>query len=171
MKPNWTSLCTAACLAIVFAVPAAAQSNPEVTAHRAAAQAAAGQDLLGLLHRVCPETPAPAAAAPTQAAAQRSDPPREQWYTEPVKVFDNLYFVGTKVHGSWAVTTSQGIIVIDALYGYAVEDEVAGGLRKLGLDPAQIKYVVVSHGHGDHHGGAKFLQDRFGAHILMTAAD
>lgn len=162
----------AACLALSFASPAAiAQSTADtVEAHRAAAKAAAGKDHTGLLRVVCPATP-PAAPTAARAPGQRQDPPHDQWYAEPVKVFDNLYFVGTKVHGAWAVTTSQGIIVIDALYAYAVEDEVAGGLKKLGLDPAQIKYVVLSHGHGDHHGGAKFLQDTFGAHLVMSAPD
>jgi metallo-beta-lactamase class B len=176
MKPHWMSLWAAGFLAFGFgATTAVGQSKVDtVDAHRAAARAAAGQDLTGLLHRVCPDTPPAAAPAPqnqAQAPAQRADPPRDQWHREPVKVFDNLYFVGTQIHGAWAVTTSQGIIVIDALYNYAVEDEVAGGLRRLGLDPRQIKYVVVSHGHGDHHGGAKFLQDQFGAHIIMSAAD
>jgi metallo-beta-lactamase class B len=69
------------------------------------------------------------------------------------------------------VVGSEGIIVIDALYDYAVEDAVVGGLAKLGLDPARIRYVVVSHGHGDHHGGAKLLQDRFGARLVMGADD
>ncbi|HEY3045240.1 MAG TPA: MBL fold metallo-hydrolase [Vicinamibacterales bacterium] len=41
----------------------------------------------------------------------------------------------------------------------------------LGLDPARIKYVLVSHGHVDHVGGAKLLQDRFGARVIMSAAD
>jgi metallo-beta-lactamase class B len=88
-----------------------------------------------------------------------------------VKVFDNLYFVGTKEHGAWAVVGSEGIIVIDALYDYAAEEAIIGGLKKVGLDPGNIKYVVVSHGHGDHHGGAKRLQDRFGARVVMTADD
>ncbi len=43
-------------------------------------------------------------------------------------------------------------------------------LKKLGLDPAQIKYVIVSHAHGDHVGGARLLQDR-GARIVMSAED
>jgi metallo-beta-lactamase class B len=160
------AICTAVLLAASLAF---AQSADNVDAHRAAAKAAAGQDLLGLYNRVCPATTPP--ATPAAAPAGRGDPPREQWYTEPMKVMDNLYFVGTKVHGAWAVTTSDGIIVIDALYGYAVEAEVADGLKKLGLDPAKIKYVVISHGHGDHHGGAKFLQDQFNAHILLSAPD
>ena len=44
-------------------------------------------------------------------------------------------------------------------------------MKKLGLDPAQIKYVIVSHGHGDHSGGAKYLQDKYGAHVILSAAD
>jgi metallo-beta-lactamase class B len=88
-----------------------------------------------------------------------------------VKVFDNLYFVGQTEYSAWAITTSQGIILLDAIFDYSVEDEVVGGLKKLGFDPAQIKYVIVSHGHLDHAAGAKFLQERFGSRLIMTAAD
>ena len=69
------------------------------------------------------------------------------------------------------MTTSDGIIVIDALFDYSVEDEIVNGLTKLGLDPTHIKYVLVSHGHTDHAGGARLLQDRFGARVIMSAAD
>jgi metallo-beta-lactamase class B len=44
-------------------------------------------------------------------------------------------------------------------------------MQKLGLDPAQIKYAIVSHGHSDHSGGAKYLQDRFGTRVILSAAD
>jgi len=171
-----TRILTAGCVvAGLGAAIAYAQAPDSVEAHRAAAKLAAGKDFVGVMDRACP-APAPATpAATTQAkgapAAQPRIPPQEEWYTGPVKVFDNLYFVGTKVHGAWAVTTSAGIIVIDALYDYAVESEVDGGLRKLGLDPANIKYLVVSHGHGDHHGGAKYIQDHFGPHLIMGPLD
>lgn len=164
------------CLAICCAPVLLAQSIPDtIDGHRFAARAAAGQDLVGIYNRVCPsETPAPQGRGPAgrgAANAPRPDPPREEWYAEPVKVFDNLYFLGTKIHGSWAVTTSDGIIIIDTLYSYAAGPEIVEGLRKLGLDPATIKYVVVSHGHGDHDAGAKLLQDEFHPHILFSAAD
>jgi metallo-beta-lactamase class B len=109
----------------------------------------------------------PSQAAPAPAAGP---PPREAWYHEPVKVFDNLYFVGQSEYSAWALTTSGGIIVFDSIFDYSVEDEVVQGLVKLGLDPRQIRYVVVSHAHGDHVGGAKRLQD-LGARIVMSAAD
>jgi metallo-beta-lactamase class B len=63
-------------------------------------------------------------------------------------------------------------VVMSAQPGTApVEDEVVGGLRKLGLDPAQIKYVLVSHAHYDHVGGAAFLQDSYDARVVISEAD
>jgi metallo-beta-lactamase class B len=79
--------------------------------------------------------------------------------------------VGQSEYSAWAITTSQGIILLDAIFDYSVEEEVTGGLKKLGLSPADIKYVVVSHGHGDHAAGAKYLQETYGARLVMSAAD
>src|SRR5207249_10696607 len=89
--------------------------------------------------------PEPPAAAPQgqRAAAQPQGPPdRSQWHAAPVKVFDNLYFVGMTEYSSWAVNTSDGIIIIDAIFDYSVEDEIAQRMPKLGLDPKKIKYVI-----------------------------
>jgi metallo-beta-lactamase class B len=146
-----------------------AADTPE--AHRAAARAAAGRDLDHLLARVCPTPATTPAGGPAPAAGARRPPPREQWHAEPVKVFDNFYFIGTKEHGAWAINTSDGLIVIDALYDYAVIDAVEAGLKKLGLDPARMKYLVITHGHGDHHGGTKYLQDKYRPRVVMGPAD
>jgi metallo-beta-lactamase class B len=138
------------------------QSANTAESHIATAKAAAGNEHEGLFNILC--TPLPdQPAAPT--------PPRSSWHVEPVKVFDNLYFIGMTEVAAWAVTTSDGIIVVDALYDYSVEDEVVLGLKKLGLDPSQIKYVLVSHGHNDHAGGASYLQDNFGAHVILSSED
>src|SRR5262245_33237687 len=152
-----------------------------VARHRAAAVAAAGQDHPGLLAALCPAPPDPARAAagaargrqgaPPAANASRELPPRSQWHAEPVKVFDNLYWFGQTEFSVWAITTSAGIIVIDTTFDYSVSDEVVEGMRKMRLDPATIKYVIVSHGHGDHSGGAKLLQDEFNARVMLSAAD
>ena len=112
-----------------------------------------------------------AAAGAGRAAGPRPSPSRDSWHAEPVKVFDNLYWFGQTEYSVWAVTTSAGIIVIDTIFDYSVEDEVVNGMKKLGLDPANIKYVIVSHGHSDHSGGAKLLQDRYHPRVLMSAAD
>ena len=108
-------------------------------------------------------------ALPNFVTNPSSAPPRSAWYAEPAKVFDNLYFVGGKVHSSWALTTSDGIILIDTIFPYNSEELIVGGLKKLGLDPSTIKYVIISHGHGDHNQGAKILQDLGArAHVLAV---
>jgi metallo-beta-lactamase class B len=140
-----------------------------VDVHVAAAKTAAGHEYTGVFDLLCP-APGPA-QAPLPATPSQSPPDRSQWHAEPVKVFDNLYWVGQTEYSAWAVVTTDGIILIDTLYGYAVEDEVVGGLKKLGLDPATIKYAIVSHGHADHSGGAKYLQEHFGTRVILSAAD
>src|ERR1043165_2932329 len=167
----------AAFLFAIGASVAVATAQSAVDAHVAAAKAAAGTDFVGVYNRICTEAVPPATpATPTgrgRGTAPRppGPPARETWHADPVKVFDNLYFLGQTEYSVWAVTTSAGIILIDAIFDYSVDDEVSGGLRKLGLDPATIKYVVISHGHGDHSGGAKYLQDRFNARVILHAAD
>src|SRR5215470_17163899 len=163
-----TVLATGVVVAVLGAPVALAQSGDTAEAHRAAAKAAAGQDFVGLLSSVCPEPRAQTAPA---GPRRQGPPPASEWHVEPVKVFDNLYFVGQSEYSAWAVSTSDGIIVIDTIFDYSVEDEVVNGLKKLGLDPSKIKYAIVSHGHGDHSGGAKFLQDRFGTRVILSAAD
>jgi metallo-beta-lactamase class B len=157
-----------------FAVLWGQAPSDTVESHVAAARAAGAKQFPGLFDRICSADALrpPAPANPAAANAARPGPPaRETWHAEPVKVFDNLYFFGEKEYSVWAVTTSQGIIVIDTIFDYSVEDEVVGGMKKLGLDPANIKYAIVSHGHYDHSGGARFLQERFGTKVYMSPAD
>ena len=171
MKNHATNVAFAiASVSILFAAGAFAQSVPDnVDSHLIAARTAAGFDFTGTLARLCV---APVAVPSTlRDVAPGPAPARDSWFAEPAKVFVNLYFVGSKIHSSWALTTSEGIILIDTLYTYNSEEEIIGGLKKLGLDPATVKYVIISHAHGDHVGGAKMMQDRFGSHIVMGGPD
>ena len=159
-------------------VAARAQTPAPVTPESlvTAAKRAAGQDHAGTFLRICvaPDNLAAGGAgrgAANAAPAARAVPDRATWYAQPYKVFDNLYFVGTRIHSAWALTTSQGIIVIDTLFDYAIEPEIVDGVTKLGLNPRDIKYVLISHAHGDHDQGAALLQSRYGAKVVMGAAD
>jgi len=140
-----------------------------IDAHLVKAREAAGFDFTGTLARLC-VAPARFPLAVRDAAPGRV-PARDTWYTEPAKVFDNLYFVGSKIHNSWALVTSDGIIILDTLFTYNSEEEIVGGLKKLGLDPLKVKYVIITHAHGDHVGGAKLLQDLSHAKIVMGGPD
>ena len=153
--------------AALFNAPAIGQTADTVEAHIAAAKAAAGEHHPGIFDGLCMSP----SAGPNTATEAPPAPDRSVFHVEPVKVFDNLYFVGEKEYSAWAVTTSEGIILLDTIWAYSVEDEIDGGLRKLGFDPAQIKYALVTHGHIDHVGGARYLQDHFGTRIIMSAAD
>src|SRR5688572_28775217 len=138
----------------------------------AEAKRAAGRDHSGTFLRICvaPDN-MNAAPRPQPAAGTRAVPDRATWYAAPYKVFDDLYFVGTQIHSAWALTTADGIVIIDTLFDYAIEPEIVDGLTKLGLDPADVKYVLISHAHGDHDQGAALLQSRYGAKVVMGAAD
>src|SRR4026209_1091452 len=161
----------------LFAQPAAAARDFEAETRAAlqSAKSAAGFDFLGALVRTCllPQSGGEDTSdnLPDYVTNPARAPARETWYAEPARVFDNLYFVGGKVHSAWALTTSEGIILIDTIFPYNSEELIVGGLRKLGLDPTTIKYVIVTHGHGDHIGGAEMLQTRYGARIVMGGPD
>ncbi|HXH25645.1 MAG TPA: MBL fold metallo-hydrolase [Vicinamibacterales bacterium] len=171
-------LCGIACV-MAAAIVAAAQNTAVVDKHVAAARAAGGTEHAAMVDRLCPmpgAKPAAGRGGTGQGGGRRgggppAPPPRESWYAEPAKVFDNLYFVGMTEFTAWAIPTSAGIIVIDPVFDYSVEASVVEGLKKLGFNPADIRYVLVSHGHLDHAGGAKLLQERFGARVLMGEAD
>ncbi len=158
---------TLAVLAGLTLAPAAAAPADTVDAHLAAAKAAAAFDFTGTLARLCvaPQT------APGRDVAPPPPPDRATWYTDPAKVFDNLYFVGSKIHSSWALTSSEGIILIDTLYDYNSEEAIVGGLKKLGLDPTRVKYTIISHAHRDHVGGAKMMQDKFDSRLVLGGPD
>lgn len=133
-----------------------------IEAAQQVAKDAAEFEFLGALARTCflppsrsedfRDIPAPYVSDPSKA------PPRASWYAEPAKVFDNLYFVGGKVHSSWALATREGIILFDTIFPYNSEELIVGGMRKLGLDPKDIKYLIVSHAHQDHISGATIIQ-------------
>ena len=91
---------------------------------------------------------------------------------EPFQIFDNLYFVGIGEVGSYVIETSAGLILIDTLWdieGY--RDYLLGNIREVGLDPADIEYVLILQGHRDHFGGAPGLQEVLDAQFGTAEED
>ncbi len=149
--------------------PRAPATQARVDAYVAEATRLAGEDLKGLL----PLCNAAAVARPPQEtvdqgiATQIARPP-----PAPGKAFDNLFYVGSAWVSAWALTTPDGVILIDALNNQLeAMGLIEGGMRKLGLDPAAIRYVVVTHGHGDHYGGVNHLVDRYRPRVVMSDLD
>jgi metallo-beta-lactamase class B len=180
-----TWLPSAAVAAVILGtfVGSSAQTKPDentVAAHVTAARAAADDSWLILQSELCggalgfggraSSMPPPPGGTPARGQ-QAGPPPRERWYRDPVKVFDNMWVFPTEDPNAWAIKTSEGIIMIDATFDYMVKDLIVDNMPKLGLDPAQIRYLIVTHGHGDHSAGAKFFQDTYGTRILASEAD
>ncbi|MEU9241684.1 MBL fold metallo-hydrolase [Streptomyces sp. NPDC048385] len=91
---------------------------------------------------------------------------------EPKMIFDDVAVLSVGWVSATAILTSDGIILIDSLNNPAeAQQYIASGLTSLGLDPSTIKYVVVTHGHSDHFGGAQYLADTYGARVMMAPAD
>jgi len=90
---------------------------------------------------------------------------------DPVKLFDNVYAVGNSETTVYALTSSEGIVLLDAGFEEKAGPVLVPQLQKVGLDPAKVKYILLGHGHGDHFGGAKYFQDKYGTKIAATAAD
>ncbi|MBK5272905.1 MAG: MBL fold metallo-hydrolase, partial [Bacteroidia bacterium] len=89
---------------------------------------------------------------------------------KPFKIFDNLYYVGNQPVSSYLLTTSDGLILIDALYG-KYPPQILEAVKELGFDPMKIKYILCTHGHFDHCEGAEQLKKVTHARIGMTEID
>lgn len=87
----------------------------------------------------------------------------------PYKAFDNAYYVGICWVSAWLITSPQGHVLIDTLYGNFTR-QLLTNIRSLGLDPQDIKLVVVTHGHFDHAGGLALLKKELasGTRFAMT---
>ena len=110
---------------------------------------------------------------PLEPGEQRKlkETPREEWYVKPAKAFDNLYYIGTKTESTWALTTSAGIILLNTNFEW-VTPHLLDQMKEVGLDPANIKYAIITHAHSDQYWGVNELKKRVpAARIVMSEAD
>lgn len=146
-----------------------------------------------------PEPPEPAAAKAHYARAREiagKDPDLNKWidqgvfckspqehsrigdavprngHHDPVKMFDNLFMVGSTYVDSFILKTSAGLILWDTMNNSDdSQNIIEPGMRQLGLDPQDIKLIILTHGHADHWGGARYFQDKYHTSIAMAAGD
>lgn len=87
----------------------------------------------------------------------------------PIRIFGNVYDIGTCGITVLLIAGDEGAIVVDGATAEAVPSIVAN-LERLGLRPADVKRLLSSHEHGDHAAGLKELRRRTGATMVATAA-
>ena len=160
MRP--LSLIGAACLvglaqAALAQTPAPAKpDSPAVKALLDRAKKTAGSTWADEFHFFC-EAPRP---------NRPDDPP-----IAPTRIFDDVFAIGNSGTTVYVIRTSAGLLLIDALAANQVDTQLLPGLKALGLDPAQVKHIIVGHGHADHFGGSASMQERYGAKVYVSAAE
>ena len=89
---------------------------------------------------------------------------------KPFKVIENVYFVGNTWVSVYLIDTPEGLILIDCAYEenlYLLIDSI----RRAGFDPKDIRHLLISHGHFDHCGAARQLQEMSNCEIWINEKD
>lgn len=136
--------------------------------------------LLGLLAATAACTPeeeiANAVPAPVNVAQVDPAPPLlDSWVPwnepqAPFRIAGDLYYVGAKNVAAYAVKTPEGIILIDTGFAQTVP-QIEANLKTLGMDIADVKFILNSHAHSDHAGGIAAAKAQTGAQLVLSKAD
>jgi len=88
------------------------------------------------------------------------------------QLFDNLLIVSNRVTAAFVLKTSDGLILIDAIYPKKeMFDAIVNAICSIGWDPQQIKKLVITHGHFDHCGCGKWIVNAFHPETYLSKAD
>ena len=86
------------------------------------------------------------------------------------RMFDNMYFIGNDMEACYLFDTEDGLFMIDCMdqgfFSYIEES-----IKSLGFDPAELKYILVTHGHGDHYGDSNLFREKYGTKIMINKID
>lgn len=88
----------------------------------------------------------------------------------PFRIADDLYYVGDKKVCAHLIRTDEGLILIDAGYPEA-KHLLWESIIRLGFDPADVRWIILTHGHSDHYGAANEFRNLYGTKVAISAAD
>ena len=98
---------------------------------------------------------------------------RAPWkgWMPPFRCGPHVYMVSGNIDMAvYLLDTGEGLILIDASQNplfYLMIDAI----HLMGFNPHDIKKILITHGHGDHYGGARALKEMSGAELWYTKAD
>ena len=86
-----------------------------------------------------------------------------------MRIFGNVYYVGTNGLSALLITSPEGHVLLD---GGLPESAplIMANIRKLGFHVEDIELIVNSHVHFDHAGGIAALQRASGARVVASAS-
>lgn len=118
-----------------------------------------------------PGNPVPSTAAAAFPSIKSACGERDGWSdpAPPSHVYGNVYMVGTCGITALLITTPKGHFLIDGATDEAAE-YIAENIRRLGFNPADIRYILATHEHLDHAGGLAKLKHISGAKFAVREA-
>jgi metallo-beta-lactamase class B len=108
-------------------------------------------------------------AAGALGAADQFAPANPEWnrHIEPFHVVGNIYYVGVADVSSYLITTPEGHFLLDAGF-HETAPIVQANIQKLGCRVADVRLLLISHGHYDHVGGMAEIRARTKAVLLAN---
>ncbi|WP_294323436.1 subclass B3 metallo-beta-lactamase [uncultured Sphingomonas sp.] len=102
--------------------------------------------------------------------ALAADPPEWTTPTEPFRIADNLYYVGTRGLAAYLIVSRDGAILLDGPMDRNVAS-IERNIRRVGVPLDRVKLIVSNHAHDDHVGGIARIKRDTGARFLASAGD
>jgi hypothetical protein len=89
------------------------------------------------------------------------------------QIADDVWYVGSKYVGQYILRSPSGFMLVDSLNNTAeARDITVPALQSLGLGPnLPLDALYLTHGHGDHDGGASYLRSTLNPSIYLGSGD
>lgn len=91
-------------------------------------------------------------------------------YIEPFQIADQLYYVGDKKVCIHLIDTDEGLILLDSGY-FGATHLLVDSIWRAGFDPADVRWIIHTHGHHDHYGASEEFRIMYGTKLAISKVD
>lgn len=95
---------------------------------------------------------------------------QESRYVTPFRIYGPVWYVGDDWVCAHLVDTGDGLLLIDS-GNVGATAMLVQAIWEAGFNPRDVRWIVHSHGHLDHFGGAAFFRRMFGTKLLLGRPD
>ena len=95
---------------------------------------------------------------------------QESRYVHPFRLYGNVWYVGDSWVCVHLIDTGDGLLLIDS-GNCGATAMLVQAIWEAGFHPADVKWIIHSHGHLDHFGAANFFRRMFGTKLYLGEPD